>query len=202
MDHFYSPLEIKIAGDNTGHFVGYGSTFGNVDSCGDTVAKGAFKKTIEDAKNGNTNWPSMLSQHSEGLPIGIWIGMQENETGLRLQGKLAINTKRGRDAYELLKMKPRPALDGLSIGYRAKDFELHRNSSGPGGAKRTLKAVDLVECSLVNFPADRFARITSVKSWFEDEPEPVDEAMLARRWAAMEFEQMRSLTNRYGIRQA
>jgi hypothetical protein len=33
-------------------------------------------------------------------------------------------------------MKPRPALDGLSIGYRrAKDFELHKS----GAAKRTLR---------------------------------------------------------------
>src|ERR1700730_118879 len=51
--------------------------------------------------------------------------------------------------YALLKMKPRPAFNGLSIGYRAKDFELHRSGSGPNGAKRTLKSVDLVECSLV-----------------------------------------------------
>ena len=68
---------------------------------------------------------------------------------------------------ELLKMTPRPALNGLSIGYRAKDFELHY--SGP--IKRTLKAADLVECSLVTFPADKFVRVASVKSGFDTEPE-------------------------------
>jgi phage head maturation protease len=52
------------------------------------------------------------------MPIGIWLDMSEDSHGLRLKGKLA-NTKRGRDTYALLKMKPRPALDGLSIGYLA-----------------------------------------------------------------------------------
>ena len=114
MNHIYCPFEFKAdSNDNTGTFVGYGSTFGNVDTYGDTVAKGAFKQTIKDAKSGATNWPVMLSQHSDGLPIGVWTGMEENETGLRLQGKLALNTTKGRDAYELLRMQPRPALNGL-----------------------------------------------------------------------------------------
>ena len=65
-------------------------------------------------------------------------------------------------------MKPRPAFNGLSIGYRVRDSELHRT----GPIKRTLKQIDLVECSLVTFPADKFARVASVKSWLEDEPEP------------------------------
>ena len=42
---------------------------------------------------------------------------------------------------------------------------------GPGGARRTLKAVDLVEVSLVTFPADSRARVTGVKSRLEAEPE-------------------------------
>src|ERR1700737_899660 len=91
--------------------------------------------------------------------------------------------------YALLKMKPRPAFNGLSIGYRAKDFELHKSGSGPNGAKRTLKAVDLVECSLVTFPADKFARVASVKSGFDIEP--VDEAMSMKDFAMMEFEMLR-----------
>jgi uncharacterized protein len=90
-------------------------------------------------------------------------------------------------------MKPRPALNGLSMGYRVRDSEDHRSGSGPNGAKRTLKAIDLVECSLVTFPADRFARVGGVKSWLEDEP--VDEAALAKAWAMAEFEKMRRVMN-------
>jgi hypothetical protein len=57
----------------------------------------------------------MLLQHGDHtadgkMPVGIWTDMDEDDTGLRLKGKLAVNTERGADAYALLKMKPRPAL--------------------------------------------------------------------------------------------
>jgi uncharacterized protein len=195
MDRIYSPFEVKIDGngDDDGTISGYGSTFGNIDTYGDTVAPGAFQKTIADAQNGNGPWPAMLSQHgsSDQTPIGIWTGMSEDSRGLRLKGKLAINTKRGADTYNLLKMKPRPALNGLSIGYVAKDFEIHRT----GPVKRTLKAVDLKEISLVTFPADKFSTVRSVKSWGETE---VDEAALMRKMAAQDWERMRRVMNLNG----
>lgn len=196
MDHIICPFEFKMDGygDEEGTILGYGSTFGNVDSYGDTVAKGAFRKTIADAKAGAAPWPAMLSQHggTNQMPIGIWSDMNEDNRGLKLTGKLAIRTKRGAETYALLKMKPRPALNGLSIGYRAKDFEMHRG----GPIKRTLKAVELVECSLVTFPADKFSTVTSVKSWADDEP--VDEAVLLREWALSERHKMRDLAMRNG----
>lgn len=171
MNRFVCPFEFKIGPDteDDGTIRGYGSTFGNVDSYGDTVAKGAFRKTIADAKSGAGPWPAMLSQHGgitsdDQMPIGIWTDMDEDDNGLHMKGKLALNTTRGADCYNLMKMQPRPALNGLSIGYRARDFELHKKGSGPKGAVRTLKSVDLVECSLVTFPADSFARVASVKA--------------------------------------
>jgi hypothetical protein len=197
MEYLACPFffEIKNQRDEEGVFSGYGSTFGNVDSYGDTVAPGAFAKTISDAKNGNAPWPAMLSQHggNDPTPVGIWTGMDEDEHGLKLKGKLAINNKRGANIYALLKMKPRPALNGLSIGYRVRDAENHRSGSGPNGAKRTLKQIDLVECSIVTFPADQFARVASVKQWVETDP--VDEAAQWKNLAANEWEKLRRLMN-------
>ena len=195
MDHILIPFEIKASGEEDGTISGYGSVFGNVDSHGDTVAPGAFTKTIDDAKTGVGQWPVMLLQHGDDsargkTPIGIWTDIIEDHRGLKLTGKLAIKIQRGAEAYALLKMQPRPALDGLSIGYRAKDYDLHK-SGGPNGARRTLKAVDLVECSLVTFPADKFARVASVKARREE-----DEAVLWKKWAMADFQMLRRLTNR------
>jgi HK97 family phage prohead protease len=198
MDRILCPFEVKASGDDDGTITGYGSVFGNVDNYCDTVAPGAFRKTIADAKSGAAQWPVMLSQHDQTTPIGIWTGMDEDERGLKLKGKLAINTRRGADAYALLKMTPRPALNGLSIGYVAKDFELHKSGSGPNGARRTLKAIDLHEVSLVTFPADKFARVGGVKSWQADEPEPP--AMTIKELAWMQFLELRRLSERRNVR--
>jgi phage head maturation protease len=64
MDHFICPFEVKAGStEDDGCITGYGSVFGNVDSYGDIVAKGAFKKTILDSKTAVTSWPAMLLQH-------------------------------------------------------------------------------------------------------------------------------------------
>jgi uncharacterized protein len=192
MQHIICPFEVKNdPGTTDGIITRYGNIFGNIDSYGDVVAPGAFKKTINDVMTGVTARPAMLLQHGgesaeDKTPIGIWTSMEEDSKGLRLQGKLAIKTKRGADAYALLKMTPRPALNGLSIGYRAKEFELHRT----GPAKRTLKAIDLVEVSLVTFPANRLATVTGVKSGYEAAPE-----MTMRDLAWADFIELRRLSN-------
>jgi HK97 family phage prohead protease len=72
--------------DNTGYITGYGSIFDNVDSYGDIVAPGAFKKSIADSKSGVTAWPAMLLQHGDEtadgkMPIGIWTKMEEDSNG-------------------------------------------------------------------------------------------------------------------------
>jgi phage head maturation protease len=53
-----------------------------------------------------------------------------------------------------------------------------------------LKAVDLVEVSLVTVPADSRARVTGVKSYIE--PEPVDENAW-KKYAWEDFERLRRL---------
>jgi len=49
----------------------------------------------------------MLMQHGgvDQTPIGIWSGLDEDDRGLKMKGKLALNVKRGADAYALLKMQ-------------------------------------------------------------------------------------------------
>lgn len=159
--------EVKFASDATGMvFEGYGAYFGNVDSYGDVIAKGAFTDTLKEAKKSGT-YPAMLLQHGnwlggdDNMPVGIWTSMKEDDKGLVVEGKLA-ETQRGKDAYALLKMEPRPAITGLSIGYRVKEMVLGTKPKEP---RRTLTAVELFEVSLVTFPANDKARVTGVKSF-------------------------------------
>lgn len=163
-------LEVKLAsGSSDGAFEGYGAVFGNTDSYGDVIAKGAFKDTLSAAKSSG-HWPSMLLQHGgwgmsadDMMPVGVWTELDEDAVGLRVSGKLAIGTQRGRDAYELLKMEPRPALSGLSIGYSVDDAMVEYGD-GVKAPKRTIKKVRLYEVSLVTNPANDRARIELVKS--------------------------------------
>lgn len=176
MNHLYVPLAIKSgATKSDGTFEGYGAVFGNTDSYGDVIAKGAFTETLATrAKSGA--WPQMLLQHGgmgrgatgDEMPIGIWTGLAEDDHGLKVEGKIALGTTRGKDIFELMTMEPRPAISGLSIGYRATKFTNGKTKSEP---LRTLQAVDLVECSIVTSPANDLARISGVKGELPTERE-------------------------------
>lgn len=165
-------LEVKFASDETGTFEGYASLFdGEPDSYGDVIAKGAFAKTLAEHRASNSK-PSMFWMHNPAEPIGVWLALREDATGLAVTGRLILETSRGREAHALMKGG---ALNGLSIGYRVRVSERRPN----GG--RTLQDVELVEISLVSLPADTRARVTSVKSVTAGIPAAKGAAVLKRK---------------------
>jgi HK97 family phage prohead protease len=148
------PLTLKAAGDD-GVIEGYGSVFGVMDAYADIVAAGAFAESLKAHKAAGT-MPAMLWQHDSDEPVGVWTEMVEDDKGLLVRGRLAMGTTRGREASELLKMR---AINGLSIGFYSRQWSYDAETD-----VRTLTAVDLWEVSLVTFPANREARVQSVKS--------------------------------------
>lgn len=164
-------IELKFDGGGdavTGmRFQGYGAVFGNVDSYGDVIEPGAFAAFLSDMREGKQSWPAMLSQHGgfgltaqDMTPVGVWHDLAEDGKGLKTDGEFA-DTDRGTELYKLVKMQPRPAINGLSIGYITKEAEPR---SKPEEPRRRLKRVDLIEISPVTFPANRKARVESVKN--------------------------------------
>lgn len=164
-------IELKLAPSEAAadamSFGGYGAVFGNVDAYGDVIEPGAFSAFLADVKGGRQPWPAMLLQHGgygmtaeDMMPVGIFTELAEDGRGLKFDGKLA-DIQRARDAYALMKMEPRPAITGMSIGYVAKEWEPR---SKPDDPRRRLKRIDVMEISLVTFPANPSARVDSVKS--------------------------------------
>jgi HK97 family phage prohead protease len=149
-------LSIKastVADDGT--FEGYGSVFGVVDSYNEVVAPGAFTESLAElAAKGRT--VPVLWQHRQDQPIGVYEAITEDDTGLLVKGRLLIaEVAQAKEAHALMKAG---AVTGLSIGYwvRASSYD---EKTGI----RTLEKLDLVEVSLVTFPANDDARVEAVK---------------------------------------
>jgi HK97 family phage prohead protease len=147
-------FDLKAVSD-TGVFSGYGSVYGVIDDGEDVVSPGCFTESLSDwAKKGRM--PALLWQHSAREPIGAYTKIAEDATGLFVEGKLALKTQRGAEAYELLQMK---ALSGLSIGFITREDSYDQKTG-----VRTIKKADLWECSVVTFPMNDQARIGAVKT--------------------------------------
>lgn len=139
---------VKVEGDS-GHFAGYASVFGGVDSYGDTIVRGAYEYTLK--KNGK---PKMFVNHdSYALPVGKWLTAKEDDHGLFVEGEFTPGMIAAEEARAALK---HGTVDGLSIGYMLKSDDFEHMDDGTRIIKRVSR---LAEVSIVTFPADGAARI-------------------------------------------
>lgn len=133
---------------------GYASVFGGVDSYGDTIEPNAFDNVIKSGQK-----PLMFYQHDRwSLPIGVWEELRVDEKGLYVKGRLNLELEEAREVYSALKFG---SLNGLSIGFRMTEHDYEYDEDDICHIKNIA---ELLEISIVNFPADKEARIDAVKS--------------------------------------
>lgn len=152
---FDSAFEVKFQAES-GTFEGYASVFDVVDSARDRMAAGSFRRSLDEHKR-QGRLPPLLWQHDAAQPIGAWREIYEDAHGLYVKGDLFVaDIPRAREACKLMREQ---VVNGLSIGYRVR--QSHRDQKS---GVRVLTDVDLLEISMVTFPANDSARIMRVKS--------------------------------------
>lgn len=165
MENFKFPAELKLADTGAGIITGYGSVFHNQDSHGDVVLPGAFMQSLAARKAVGRGLPPMRMMHGPALggdprPVGTWMSMAEDTKGLRVEGRLAgMDTETGKYNAALIRDG---ALKGLSIGYSLAPNGV-AYGRGPGQPRRTLKAINLHELSIVDDPSNEGALIEGIK---------------------------------------
>jgi HK97 family phage prohead protease len=147
-----SALELKFTEGMK--FAGYASIFGGVDAYGDTIQAGAYADTLK-----NRERPIRMRWNHWGDVIGKWTALKEDTKGLYVEGELTPGHSTAEDVYASLK---HGAVDGLSIGYRVREYEQLTDET------RLLKKIHLVEISVVEEPADLGAKIGEVKTILQD----------------------------------
>lgn len=148
-----SPVDFDIKSvTEDGTIRGYVSVFGVKDRGNDIVVPGAFKASL---LRYPANRVKMLYQHNPTEPIGVWTQFVEDAKGLMAEGRLILETAKGREVHALLKAG---AIDGFSIGYRTLRDTIDRTKGA-----RLLQEVELREVSIVTFPMNEDATVSSVK---------------------------------------
>ena len=166
MNEFFDcPLSVKSL-DEAGTFSGYASVFEVTDAQQETVARGAFTRSLK-SWGEQGRMPKLLWQHDAQKPIGFWNELREDAHGLYVKGQLLLDVNQGREAYSLLK---NGVIDGLSIGFiavrarhaaRTAPDKISRMASA--SRVRVLEEVNLQEISLVTFGANPHALVEQVK---------------------------------------
>lgn len=102
----------------------------------------------------------LLWQHKDDAPIGTATLRVVPGHGLVAKCKLALGTRLGDEAHALLKLG---AINATSIGFTPKPGAVEQR-----GQYRLIKDADVMEVSLVTFPADPAAKVRWMhRSWAE-----------------------------------
>jgi HK97 family phage major capsid protein len=155
-------MMIKSATDNEVVVIGYASVYNVADHHNDLVVKGAFASA-------NHNNVKFLWQHDSKKPIGIITYLSEDDYGLKIEAVINSKVKAGSEAIELIKQG---AVDGLSIGFYIKTSNFNESK------QRIITEAELIEISVVTFPANHSAKILYITKQEEPDIDLSEEAKL------------------------
>lgn len=164
------PVKIKSAtvqvkaddedGTTSGTFEAYASVFGNRDSYGDIVQKGAFKDTLKEWSDSGNVLP-VLYGHDFADPfsnIGSVVDAVEDDHGLKITGKLDLDNPKAAQVHKLLQEK---RLSQMSFAF---DVQKGAWSEDEDGEYYSIDKVKLYEVSVVPIGANQETEILAVKS--------------------------------------
>lgn len=150
----YAIKSENLAVKDDGYISGYCSVFGQVDTYVDTIEPHAYDAVVASGTK-----PLMFFNHSSyGVPIGVWDKMSVDERGLFIEGRLNLNNSKGKEVFDALKFG---SMNGLSVSIGMMDEDIDYDA---GGIRHIKNVRELKEVSIVNFPADKNARISDIKS--------------------------------------
>jgi hypothetical protein len=146
--------------DGPGSIEGYAAIFGNVDSQGERIIKGAFTKTIKErvpAGKVKLMIVHMCNGGSTKECIGTVTQAKEDDVGLWIHADLSSD----QTAQDSRAKAREGHVTGLSIGYNT----LGKSESEVSGEiVMDLTEIKLLEVTLTPFPANELAGVTSAKS--------------------------------------
>lgn len=153
------PVRVKAGPDDglaEGEFTAYASVFGNKDSYGDIVVKGAFESTLKSWSESGNNLPLLFGHRFDDPDFNIgWVkSAEEDERGLKVTAQLDLESPKGAQTYRLLKGK---RISQMSFAY---DVEEHEQTDDA----LLLKRLKLHEVSVVPIGANPETEILAVKA--------------------------------------
>jgi len=155
----YLNFEIKQV-TKKGEFTGLAAAFGNIDQQKEIIMPGAFEESIAKFQDDPTSI-AILSQHDQRMPVGKLTEIKEITEGLFVRGQMALEIEEAEKTRKLVVAK---LINHLSIGFKVIDSEFDKDTG-----VLIIKKVDLLEFSFVTIPANRSAKILSMKNNEQDQ---------------------------------
>lgn len=142
-----------------GYIAGTASTAAT-DSYGHKVLPGAFNKSIKSKGLSGPKGVKLLAGHDWNRPAGVIKRLETVQSDLKIEAQMNLNISYVRDLYEAAKQN-----EGLSfsVGFRVEEFDYIDEEEALDGEFVQIKSGDLMEVSIVCFPACVDATMSFIK---------------------------------------
>lgn len=159
-------IQIKAGpedGLSEGQFVAYASVFGNVDSYGDIVVKGAFADDLDRWEKSGKAIPLLFGHNmvDPDLNIGHVMKAEEDDFGLKVTAQLDLENPKSKQVYRMIKGR---RIDQMSFAYDVIDGQAVKSDDEDEDDVYEIRKLKLYEVSVVTVGANSETEILAVKT--------------------------------------
>lgn len=169
-------LAVKFDAEIPDGFISGTASTPSVDLHGHRVLPGAFDEAIKNRGFEGGQGIKLLAYHDRTKVAGMIKQLQTVNDRLKIAANLFLNVGYVKDLYEVSKQTK-----GLnfSVGFKLQDFKFVDDEKD--GDILVVEKGDLIEVSIVAFPAQPEAKMEFIKS--VDSPSEFEKALIANGWA-------------------
>lgn len=129
-----------------------------------------FMQWAEDFSKSGRPLPMFVNHDADAIPVGEWTAFEFDDTGMKAEGRLYVNTTMGSDLYKVMQESP-AMFGGVSVGAYAEEYQMVNFEGEPDQSDEAYFQITkggLREVSVVMYPNNPQAEVSKLEYFRPD----------------------------------
>jgi HK97 family phage prohead protease len=166
-------LVLEKQGESTGKIEATVTTWGareGADGRRFNYQPEGFMQWAEDFSKSGRPLPMFVNHDADAIPVGQWDAFEFDDTGMKAEGRLFVNTTMGSDLYKVMQESP-AMFGGVSVGAYAEEYQMVNSEGEPDQSDEAYFQITkggLREVSVVMYPNNPMAEVSKLEYFRPD----------------------------------
>ena len=166
-------LVLEKQGESTGKIEATVTTWGareGADGRRFNYQPEGFMQWAEDFSKSGRPLPMFVNHDADAIPVGQWDAFEFDDTGMKAEGRLYVNTTMGSDLYKVMQESP-AMFGGVSVGAYAEEYQMVNAEGEPDQSDEAYFQITkggLREVSVVMYPNNPMAEVSKLEYFRAD----------------------------------
>ena len=129
-----------------------------------------FMQWAEEFSNSGRPLPMFVNHDADAIPVGEWTAFEFDDTDMKAEGRLFMNTTMGSDLYKVMQESPQ-MFGGVSVGAYAEEYQMVNADGEPDQSDEAYFQITkggLREVSVVMYPNNPMAEVSKLEYFRPD----------------------------------